>query len=765
MLNLKRYTFIVGVVILFITTGLLARDKKAKPQLNKPLGDPNETTSRVHNMGAIWNTQSNFGQIGDPNAGQTGRPSMEWPGGSRVQYLWEGRLWYGAVVGGEFRVSHADFGNYELYPTIGSGFETITGANARSMEDFVVTFDDLNETFHSTQPIGIKTIERNLVWALPDFDDIVAYEYEFINVSGTTINNFIISFVYDCDVGAVADVTNPHIDDVVDFDGWDGQDTDTDTWDIVENVDIDGEEYGVPNNVLDGYDDWGIPYGFEFVGSPNTPYPYYDPEQTHADGFYDEYTVLIDPNGPYLIWQSDVPQANPPRIAGQFAIVGADTLRGYCVPRNMSYMWDGDDPASGVWDTGERDDANINRGEGVLGFIGGSLIYTDKLPYYESIEDTLRRVYSHQWWNWESDPGSDQEKYEYMTGTHTLSANRKFMPRPFDGGAPVFDYRWMTCSGPFDDYQNGDTIRVVYVAGVGKGLRDLRQNIDNGLRAYYSGSTWSDPYNPSDFISDVHWSLPVPPTVPNLVYSPYEKGQGTVLAWDDIAETTPDPKLGIIDFQGYRVYRTLYAPRSWQIIAQFDNVDAEVTVFNADGDSIGRANLPDIQYTFVDTGGVFVGNEYLQPVNGLPYYYTVTAYDPVKTELNLPSIESPRVNFKTDIVTGAPLPVIPTILYETEVQSFDLSKITVVPNPYRGYSELEERYQEKIMFQNLPPACKLSVFTMTGDLVIAIDHNDGSGQQLWNLVSRNNQAVKAGLYLYVVETENDKRIGKFVILR
>jgi len=431
----------------------------------------------------------------------------------------------------------------------------------------------------------------------------------------------------------------------------------------------------------------------------------------------------------------------------------------------MSFMYDGDDPASSNNDTGERNDGAINRGNGVLGFIGGALIYTDHEPYFTSPEDTARRVYSHQWWNWESDPGSDKEKYEYSIGTHTLSAGRKFMPRPFEDGAPVFDYRWMTSTGPFNDFVNGSSLRAVYVAAVGLGLRGLRQNIDNALQAYYAGSVSSDPYHPSDFISDIHWSLPVPPSIPNLVYSPYPKGQGIVLAWDDVAEKTPDPKLGQLDFEGYRVYRAAYSPSEWQLIAAFDHVDAEVTVYDANGDSLGRVNLPDVVYTLIDTGGTFLGQSYAQPVNGLPYYYAVTAYDPAKPDINLPSIESPKTNFKIDLATGAPLPVIPNILYESVQSSYDLTKIRVVPNPYKGYSELEERFQEKLMFQGLPSACKLSVFTLTGDLVIAIDHNDGTGQELWNLISRNNQAIKAGLYIYVVETENDKHIGKFVVLR
>ncbi len=753
------------LLVVLMATAVFASDKNRNAGLAKPAGDPNETKDLVHKIGTLWNTNSNFGRYGDPNADKTDRPSMEWPGGSRVNYLWEGRLYIGTVIGGEARVSHAEFGNYEWYPTVGTSFDILTGANARSMEDFFVTYDDFNADFHDTSPIGIKVIERNMTWALPQFDDFIAYEYEVINNSGATLNDVYIALVYDCDVGTVADVSDPHIDDVVDFDGYDGPDGDTDEWDMVENVDIDGDEYGVPNGELDGYDEYGIPYGWQYLGSPSKQQSNYDPSRVHADGFYDEYSVILDDKAPYLRWQSNVDAATPPRKAGELAVVGSDTLRGYLFPRNMSYMYDGDDPSTSADDTGERGDAAINRGNGVLGFIGGALIYTDIQPYYEAPEDTLRRVFSHQWWNWESDPGTDREKYEYMTGTHLSSANRKFMPRPFEDGAPVFDYRWMTTTGPFNNMFDGDTVRFVYIAAVGKGLKGLRQNVDNSIIAYYSGSTWSNPYKPSDFRADIHWSLPVPPTIPNLVYSPYEKGAGVLLAWDDVAETTPDPKIGQIDFEGYRVYRAEYAPANWQLIAAFDNVNGPVVVKDANGDSAAFIDLPDLVHTFIDTGGTFLGKTFSRPVNGLPYYYAVTAYDPEKPELELPSNESPRSNYKVDLVTGAPVPVIPSILYSSVASSYDLKKVQVVPNPYKGFSELEERYQEKIMFQNLPPACKISIFTLTGDLVITIDHNDGTGQELWNLQSRNIQAIKAGLYIYVVETENDKEIGKFVVLR
>jgi hypothetical protein len=92
--------------------------------------------------------------------------------------------------------------------------------------------------------------------------------------------------------------------------------------------------------------------------------------------------------------------------------------------------------------------------------------------------------------------------------------------------------------------------------------------------------------------------------------------------------------------------------------------------------------------------------------------------------------------------------------------------VNVVPNPYKGTSLFEPRYEAQIMFTHLPPKCKISIFTLTGDLVQEFEHNDSDyGDILWNLITRNNQAVVSGLYLYVVETENHKKVGKMLIIR
>ena len=97
-----------------------------------------------------------------------------------------------------------------------------------------------------------------------------------------------------------------------------------------------------------------------------------------------------------------------------------------------------------------------------------------------------------------------------------------------------------------------------------------------------------------------------------------------------------------------------------------------------------------------------------------------------------------------------------------------MGNIKVVPNPYKGTALFESRYEDKVRFTNLPPSCKISIFTITGDLVDTIYHNDATDAHLWDLISRNRQKVVSGLYIYVVETEEPeykKEIGKFVIIR
>jgi len=106
----------------------------------------------------------------------------------------------------------------------------------------------------------------------------------------------------------------------------------------------------------------------------------------------------------------------------------------------------------------------------------------------------------------------------------------------------------------------------------------------------------------------------------------------------------------------------------------------------------------------------------------------------------------------------------------------------VYPNPYRVDADYHTRGYENragriipdrarlLHFGNLPNVCKISIFSLDGDLIGTIDHNYPEGgpeamHDWWNLVSRSGLAVESGLYYWVVESSTRSQIGKFVILK
>jgi hypothetical protein len=725
---------------------------------------------KVHNVGNIWSATSNFGNYGDPDIKN---PSGEWPAGSEQYYVWEGRFWIGAIVGGTMLCSHADYGNYEFEPSEGSSF---TLAPGKSIQDSYVTFDDMEEVGGHT-PIGLKIYQRGLSWSMPDYYNFIAYEYEIVNTSGGVLNNVVIGWIFDNDVaaGPGGDADQANIDDLVDYDGYCPVETNPYKYDVVENYDYDGD------GVLGGYDEWGWPYGRADFNAGVATNPNYNTTLIVPDGVWDEYQVYVDPSGP-IIYKHTAPTE-------PLTMSNGDTLHGWLISRNMSYIYDSDYPSSAANDVGEREGLAW---PGNAGFVGGRIlwsdIFTDKYGfpngYLEAAEDTMLRTYAHQWWNWNSDPGSDEEKYQYLTGTHPFSLNTKFLPHPhaYQAGAPVFDYRYLQSTGMFSGWGDGEPIKCVYAYGVGLGLQGLREAMDNAMYAYYSGSENSSPVNPSCYDADEHWKLPIPPMIPVLTYSPSDRQ--VQLVWDNRAETTIDNFLGATDFEGYKIYRSKYNASTWEMIFACDNRHLQdVYIYDTNGNVMNPGNpldLPDIDgewgdsngpgsyysdHTYVDRGGsrLWGGTPVEPPINGLRYFYTVCAYDPDKPEWGLGSIESAKSNYKKT-ESGAPDPIIPHFAPPSAPE--DLSLVNVVPNPYKGTSLFEPRYQAQIMFTHLPPKCKISVFTLTGDLVREFEHNDSDyGDIIWDLITRNNQAVVSGLYLYVVETENHKKIGKMLIIR
>ena len=105
-----------------------------------------------------------------------------------------------------------------------------------------------------------------------------------------------------------------------------------------------------------------------------------------------------------------------------------------------------------------------------------------------------------------------------------------------------------------------------------------------------------------------------------------------------------------------------------------------------------------------------------------------------------------------------------------------LDNITVVPNPYVVTNTLEPsvrnnqlNQRRRIMFTNLPAQCSIKIFTMSGYLVdqIEVNNSQDNGMAYWDLLTKENLEVAAGIYLYHVKSTDSgqEKMGKFAIIK
>ena len=251
-------------------------------------------------------------------------------------------------------------------------------------------------------------------------------------------------------------------------------------------------------------------------------------------------------------------------------------------------------------------------------------------------------------------------------------------------------------------------------------------------------------------------------TVRNLAFSPAPPPPSVTvipgnhkitLKWSSTPEFVEDTLRwdGILnDFEGYRIYKsTKGIDGPYTLLAEFDKV-------NWYGYNTG------LQHEYTDSG----------LVNGVCYYYAVTSYDLPDTVEGTGPKESGILASAVEAMPGTP----PDTTGER--------RVAVVPNPYHvdvdyteglawevpkyapmaGWTERDRRIQ----FINLPPKCTIRIYTLGGELVKTIEHDDPlRGWEDWNLISRVNQTIGTGIYIFSVEDHatGNVQVGKFVIIK
>ncbi|MEX0720894.1 MAG: hypothetical protein WD059_09515 [Balneolaceae bacterium] len=113
--------------------------------------------------------------------------------------------------------------------------------------------------------------------------------------------------------------------------------------------------------------------------------------------------------------------------------------------------------------------------------------------------------------------------------------------------------------------------------------------------------------------------------------------------------------------------------------------------------------------------------------------------------------------------------------FNSEQAKSSLENIFVVPNPYVATSDYEPqntyrsgRGERRIYFMNLPPKCTIRIYTINGELVQTLEHNESidNGQEAWDLTTKDGMNLAYGVYLFNVEAKGvGSHNGRFAVIK
>jgi hypothetical protein len=698
--------------------------------------------SKTHRNGKLWVGVTNFGQFGT----DAGRGAV-WPGtsqpGREAQYINRGGMFFGGIVPsdgtagpdlnprgdldtlvaeGPSAWSVVDF--REMYPHFTDNRSAIQvrsslpnspfyHPDAVSEEDFVSVYTDTflsAKGFQFAPPkhqraLGIEVVEKSYQFSLPFAEDIVFFDLVIRNVGKNHIRNFYAGFFADNDMGCIGSVLQT--DDATGF--------------------------MVVNSTGD---------------TVNTAW-------------------MVEPDGD---------------TGCMPGVVGVRVLRPTAREGRVSFNW---------WMSDTEVSSKDDWGPVTVNVYNGDPNSRDPI----------------------GSPEDDPEKYLIM-GNGSFDEpqfdpfRKEFNPNIPGGSTPNDNSRFLISFGPLgakdstitdpQDRMFGQTVKILapgdsvlftYAVIGGEGdpavaqasqSFDANSFVDLGQNALIAGIMFDNPgvdtdgdgYAGDDLDGDgaidtgdgvPDFKGPPPPPSPPLQAVP---GDRTVtLDWSAADPNSPgynpnDPNLPLNfkdpfipddpntqeneskDFEGFRVLRSESGTLgSFEVLAEFDVADNEFSR---------------------NTGLVF---NYVDRVpNGQEFYYAVVSFDRGAPSFGIETLESSALLNLTKLAASPKT----TASLEKE--------IWVEPNPYVERSGFEDSQItvavqienfRMIDFVNVPSPCTIRVFTVDGDLVTTLEHNNpNSSRARWNLLTRNSRPLASGIYVFAVETPaGDRSLGRFVVIK
>ncbi|HUU45457.1 MAG TPA: hypothetical protein VM118_06950 [Acidobacteriota bacterium] len=199
---------------------------------------------RIHYAGEVWMTFANRGSFGTAHGG-SGRceidqeilrirycPSFEFPGGSRVDYLFDGGFWFGGITGADTLVSACysqSGGTFEFNSfariatgvppglTVGCGSY---GENRQLEQTYWCVYSDTILTAAiagSHTPMGLEVLQVSHQSSDNLARNFIIFDLYVTNVSDQPIQDFYAGIFTDCDAYYIYQGGTPYDDDISGF--------------------------------------------------------------------------------------------------------------------------------------------------------------------------------------------------------------------------------------------------------------------------------------------------------------------------------------------------------------------------------------------------------------------------------------------------------------------------------------------------------------------------------------------------------------------
>ncbi len=260
----------------------------------------------------------------------------------------------------------------------------------------------------------------------------------------------------------------------------------------------------------------------------------------------------------------------------------------------------------------------------------------------------------------------------------------------------------------YPDYVNSDVVTVTDVA-------------EKAFQAYLGADSIAVPVWPEDNPKDGDYRIPVP--VPAPVITVENTNDGRVrITWNRAVEDFTHPRL-MGTLQKFNIYRSDAGMGPWALLDSLE---------------VGQVNDENL-YEYLDADPVFKLGE--------RRYYSIVSVD-----------DKGNHSGRTNITR-----------HEKNVASVEkMQEVFVVPNPFKIESGFGGKVgaEDKIGFYGLPEKCTIRIYSYAGQLIETIEHDEPVYTTAWFQVTRNEQEIASGIYLYVITTpDGDKASGKFIIVK